>query len=134
MPVEDVVVRHHSHVPSKGRHQPVTSYRIQVSPDFDFAAVEAIVPYLASLGITDVFFSPILQAAPGSMHGYDVVDHERISADLGGIEAFRSVSRAIHDTGMHLIVDIVPNHMAVPTPLYRNRALWSALRLSLIHI
>ncbi|OCW60988.1 malto-oligosyltrehalose synthase [Trueperella bernardiae] len=128
MPVEDVVVRHHSHVPSKGRHQPVTSYRIQVSPDFDFAAVEAIVPYLASLGITDVFFSPILQAAPGSMHGYDVVDHERISADLGGIEAFRSVSRAIHDAGMHLIVDIVPNHMAVPTPLYRNRALWSALR------
>lgn len=127
MTTEDVV-RRHSHVPPIDRHQPLTSYRIQVSPAFDFAAVEQIVPYLASLGITDVFFSPILQAAPGSMHGYDVVDHKRISADLGGIEGFRRVSRAIHDAGMHLIVDVVPNHMAVPTPLFHNRALWSVLR------
>ncbi|WP_406717023.1 malto-oligosyltrehalose synthase [Trueperella pyogenes] len=122
------VTRRHSHVPSKNRRQPVTSYRIQLSAQFDFAAVEEIIPYLSSLGVTDVFFSPILQAAPGSMHGYDVVDHERISADLGGIEGFRRVSRAIHDAGMYVIVDIVPNHMAVPTPLFHNRALWSALR------
>ena len=121
-------VRRHSHVPPAERRQPVTSYRIQLSPDFNFEDVEGIVPYLSSLGITDVFFSPILQASPGSNHGYDVVDHERISIDLGGIEGFRKVSRAIHDAGMYLIVDIVPNHMAVPTPLFHNRALWSLLR------
>ncbi|MDP9807140.1 (1-_4)-alpha-D-glucan 1-alpha-D-glucosylmutase [Trueperella bonasi] len=121
-------VRRHSHVPPAQRRQPVTSYRIQLSPDFDFADVERIIPYLSALGITDIFFSPILQAAPGSNHGYDVVDHEQISVDLGGIDGFRRVSEAIHDAGMHIIVDIVPNHMAVPTPLYHNRALWSLLR------
>ncbi|VEI12497.1 malto-oligosyltrehalose synthase [Trueperella bialowiezensis] len=120
--------RRHSHVPPADRRTPVTTYRLQLSPDFDFADVERIVPYLSALGVTDVYFSPILQAAPGSNHGYDVVDHEKISADLGGIEGFRKVSRAIHDAGMYLIVDIVPNHMAVPTPLFHNRALWSVLR------
>ncbi len=120
--------RRHSHVPPANRRQPVTSYRIQLSPDFDFADAEAIIPYLSSLGVTDVFLSPILQAAPGSNHGYDVVDHDKISDDLGGVDGFRSLSRVIHDAGMYIIVDIVPNHMAVPTPLYHNRALWSLLR------
>lgn len=93
-----------------------------------FADVEEILPYLTNLGITDVFFSPILQAAPGSTHGYDVVDHERISDTLGGREAFEHCANKIHEAGMGLIVDVVPNHMAVPTPLYYNRVIWSTLR------
>ncbi|MFP7697179.1 malto-oligosyltrehalose synthase [Trueperella sp. LYQ143] len=121
-------IPNHPHVPPANRHQPVTSYRIQLSPSFTFHDAQAIVPYLRALGVTDVFFSPILQAAPGSTHGYDVVDHGRISTELGGQEGFEAAADAIHHAGMHLIVDIVPNHMAVPTPLYHNRALWSLLR------
>ncbi|WP_124054899.1 malto-oligosyltrehalose synthase [Arcanobacterium ihumii] len=110
------------------RHIPVTTYRLQLGPQFTFAQVEEIVPYLQNLGVTDVYFSPILQAAPGSMHGYDVVNHHAISAEMGGRKGFEQASRKIHDAGMKVVVDVVPNHMAVPTPLYQNRALWSILR------
>lgn len=129
-PIADVHPRerHHAHIPGGDNHQPVTTYRLQLTPDFTFDDVHDVIPYLVNLGVTDVFFSPILQAAPGSTHGYDVVDHEKISDALGGIDAFRRVSKAIHDAGMHVVVDVVPNHMSVPTPLYHNRALWSVLR------
>ncbi|ADH92528.1 malto-oligosyltrehalose synthase [Arcanobacterium haemolyticum] len=120
--------RSHSHVPAEGKHQPVSTYRIQLGPDVTFDSVIDQIPYLSDLGVTDIFLSPILQAAPGSTHGYDVVDHESISEELGGLAGFERASRAIHDAGMHVVVDIVPNHMAVPTPLYHNRALWSVLR------
>ncbi len=70
----------------------------------------------------------MLQAAPGSQHGYDVVDHDRVSLELGGEEALRSLSRTAHGHGLGLIVDVVPNHMAVPVPAWHNRALWSVLR------
>ncbi|MFY9262905.1 MAG: malto-oligosyltrehalose synthase [Arcanobacterium sp.] len=120
--------RYHSHIPHADRRQPVSTYRIQLSESFTFADARGIIDYLTALGVTDVFLSPILQAAPGSQHGYDVVDHAQISRELGGIAEFRKLSRAIHDAGMYVVVDIVPNHMAVPTPLYHNRALWSVLR------
>ncbi|WP_216381661.1 malto-oligosyltrehalose synthase [Arcanobacterium phocae] len=120
--------RSHSHVPTDSQHQPVTTYRLQLTPEFDFDAVCQTVPYLKELGITDVFFSPILQATPGSTHGYDVVDHDKISAELGGLVGFERASAAIHAAGMQVVVDVVPNHMAVPTPLYHNRAMWSVLR------
>lgn len=120
--------RHHSHIPHPDRRQPITTYRLQLTPEFTFADAKKVLPYLRDLGVTDVFFSPILQAAPGSTHGYDVVDHHKISEPLGGLDGFRDVSKAIHDAGMRLVVDVVPNHMAVPTPLYHNRALWSVLR------
>ncbi|MFD1835599.1 malto-oligosyltrehalose synthase [Brachybacterium rhamnosum] len=88
----------------------------------------ALVPYLARLGVGHVFCSPVLQAAPGSMHGYDVVDHRRVSEDIGGEEALRRLAAAAHDHGMGLVVDVVPNHMAIPTPIWHNHALWSVLR------
>ncbi|MGV9188796.1 malto-oligosyltrehalose synthase [Arcanobacterium canis] len=120
--------RHHTHVPSVGKRIPTTSYRLQLNSDFTFAQAQEIIPYLSSLGVSDVFLSPILQAAPGSTHGYDVVDHSRISEELGGREGFERFSRALHDAGIGVIVDVVPNHMAVPTPLFKNPALWSMLR------
>ena len=115
------------HLPSAGRRTPVTTYRLQLGPDLTFAEAEAQLDYLDGLGVTDLYLSPILQAAPGSTHGYDVTDHTRISDALGGRDGFESLALASHARGLGVIVDVVPNHMAVPTPLYHNRALWSVL-------
>lgn len=107
---------------------PASTYRLQLNADFTFDDAVEQVPYLSALGITHIFCSPILQAAPGSMHGYDVVDHSRISEECGGIDGFRRLARAAKDAGLGLVVDVVPNHMAVPTPLWLNAALWDVLR------
>lgn len=117
-----------AHLPGPGRRLPVSTYRLQLGPDLSFAQAEAALPYLDSLGVTDLYLSPVLQAAPGSTHGYDVVDHSRISAEMGGREGLESLAAAAHERGMGVVVDVVPNHMAVPTPVWHNRALWSVLR------
>ncbi len=117
-----------THAPSPECRQPVSTYRLQLTPDFTFGDAVEVLPYLKKLGVTDVYCSPILRAAPGSMHGYDVVDHTKISERLGGRPAFQRMADAAHANGMNVVVDVVPNHMAVPTPLYLNRALWSVLR------
>lgn len=120
--------RTHTHLPVSGRRLPVTTYRLQLQPSFGFTEAEAALPTLNELGVTDLYLSPILQPAAGSTHGYDVVDHSTINRELGGREAFESLAHAAHTLGMGVIVDVVPNHMAVPTPLWENRALWSSLR------
>ena len=107
---------------------PVSTYRLQLQPGFGFADAAAVADYLADLGVTHVYLSPILQATPGSTHGYDVVDHSRVSEDLGGEAAFRDMAARFRDLGLGVIVDIVPNHMAVPVPESLNRPLWSVLR------
>jgi (1->4)-alpha-D-glucan 1-alpha-D-glucosylmutase len=116
-------------VPDGGaRSHPVSTYRLQLTSRFGFAAAAAIADYLAALGVTHVYLSPILQAAPGSAHGYDVVDHSRISADLGGEAGFRAMAGQMRRHGLGIVVDIVPNHMAIPVPESLNRQLWSVLR------
>lgn len=107
---------------------PTATYRLQLHAGFTCDDAAALVPYLARLGVSHVFCSPVLQAAPGSTHGYDVVDHTRISAEIGGEEALRRLAAAAHEHGMGLIVDVVPNHMAIPSPIWHNHALWSVLR------
>ena len=107
---------------------PTSTYRLQLNQQFTFDDATKQVPYLAQLGVSHVFCSPILQAVPGSMHGYDVVDHSRISAECGGEAGFRRLAETAHSHGLGVIVDVVPNHMAVPTPLWRNAALWDVLR------
>ncbi|MHA6511705.1 malto-oligosyltrehalose synthase [Tessaracoccus sp. Z1128] len=107
---------------------PVSTYRLQLNAGFTFADAAAQVPYLATLGVSHLFCSPILQAAPGSVHGYDVVDHSRLSEECGGEDGFRRLATAAKEHGLGLVVDVVPNHMAVPTPLWLNRALWDVLR------
>lgn len=92
---------------------PLATYRVQLRREFDFDALRARLPYLAALGITDVYVSPILQAVPGSTHGYDVIDPTRISDDLGGEEGFRRLAEALREHDLGLIVDLVPNHMGV---------------------
>lgn len=125
--------------PATGGHRPVagtdsdvivptSTYRLQLHAGFTADDAAELVPYLARLGVGHLFCSPVLQAAPGSMHGYDVVDHSRISADIGGEEALRRLAAAAHAHGLGIIVDVVPNHMAIPTPVWHNQALWSVLR------
>jgi (1->4)-alpha-D-glucan 1-alpha-D-glucosylmutase len=89
------------------------TYRLQLTADFDFARAQALIPYLRDLGISHLYLSPSLQARDGSTHGYDVVDPTRISAMLGGEDAFRALASAAHDAGMGIVLDTVPNHMAV---------------------
>lgn len=89
------------------------TYRLQLHAGFTFDDAAAVVPYLADLGISHAYVSPILTAQSGSMHGYDVVDPSRINPELGGEPAFRRLVKALHAHGMGLVVDIVPNHMGV---------------------
>lgn len=115
-------------VTSSSFSTPSGTYRLQFSADFTYDDALGRLDYLASLGVSHLFCSPILQAAPGSTHGYDVVDHTRISAECGGEDAFRRLCSAAHERGIGVVVDVVPNHMAVPTPLWHNLPLWNALR------
>ncbi|MGW1531454.1 malto-oligosyltrehalose synthase [Streptomyces aureus] len=105
---------------------PTATYRLQLQPEFPFRRAEAAVPHLASLGVSHLHLSPVLEAVPGSLHGYDVVDHGRVRAELGGEEGLRSLARTAREHGLGLVVDIVPNHMAM-APRH-NHALWEVLR------
>jgi (1->4)-alpha-D-glucan 1-alpha-D-glucosylmutase len=89
------------------------TYRLQLTPSFGFAEAEQRIPYLRDLGISHLYLSPSLQARTGSEHGYDVVDPTALSADLGGEPAFRSLVAAAQGAGLGIVLDIVPNHMAV---------------------
>ncbi|MCD6073107.1 MAG: 4-alpha-glucanotransferase, partial [Microvirga sp.] len=92
---------------------PRATYRLQFHKDFTFDDAVKIVPYLAKLGISHVYSSPIQAAAPGSTHGYDIVDHSAINPELGGEEGFRRFSETLRKHGLKLVLDIVPNHMGV---------------------
>ena len=107
---------------------PGSTYRLQLTPEFGFAAAAEVADYLADLGITHAYLSPVLEAVPGSPHGYDVTDHARIRGELGGAEGFRAMAERLHASGLGIVIDIVPNHMAVPANLTLNRQLWSVLR------
>jgi (1->4)-alpha-D-glucan 1-alpha-D-glucosylmutase len=92
---------------------PRATYRLQFQKGFDFEDAIAIVPYLASLGVSHVYASPIHKARPGSLHGYDVVDHAVINPELGGEKGFCRFSDVLRKHGLHLILDIVPNHVGI---------------------
>lgn len=94
---------------------PLSTYRIQFSPQFTFADAERLVPYLNRLGITWLYSSPVFRARPGSTHGYDVVDPTLINSEIGDEAAFKSLATTLHNYGMGLLLDIVPNHMATST-------------------
>ncbi len=92
---------------------PLATYRLQLTKDFGFDKAAAIVPYLKRLGISHLYASPFLKARPGSTHGYDIVDHDRLNPELGGDAAFLRMSEALNDHDIGLILDFVPNHMGV---------------------
>src|SRR6478752_2658656 len=96
---------------------PLSTYRLQMRGDsFTFADAEDILGYLDALGVSHLYLSPILTAARGSTHGYDVTDPLTVSAELGGAEGLARLSSAARSRGMGLIVDIVPNHVGVDDP------------------
>ncbi|MFN8534857.1 MAG: malto-oligosyltrehalose synthase [Dehalococcoidia bacterium] len=103
----------------------IATYRVQLHAGFGFADAAAIAPYLADLGISHLYASPYLEAAPGSTHGYDVVDPSRVNDELGGPVAHARFAETLHDVGLGQILDIVPNHMAIVTP--GNRWWWDVL-------
>ena len=89
------------------------TYRLQLTDRFGFGAVRELVPYLRDLGISHLYLSPSFQARPGSGHGYDVIDPARLSDELGGRAEFERLAGDARDAGMGLVLDVVPNHMAV---------------------
>ena len=103
---------------------PVSTYRLQLHKGFTFADASAIAPYLYALGVSHVYSSPYLQASPGSMHGYDVVDHQQVNEELGGASAHEIFSRTLGENGLGQVLDIVPNHMAIGR---ENKFWWDVL-------
>ncbi len=96
-----------------GVRVPVATYRVQMHKGFDFDCAAGIVPYLQRLGMGDFYASPIFEARPGSMHGYDVTRHDRLNPELGGTERFGPFADQLREHGMGLLLDIVPNHMGI---------------------
>jgi (1->4)-alpha-D-glucan 1-alpha-D-glucosylmutase len=90
----------------------IATYRLQLHAGFPLPAAQQVLGYLAELGISHVYLSPCLQAAPGSQHGYDVIDPSRISDDLGGEQAWSHFVRAARELHLRILLDVVPNHMS----------------------
>jgi (1->4)-alpha-D-glucan 1-alpha-D-glucosylmutase len=103
---------------------PLATYRLQFNSDLTFDRAAAAVDYLDALGISDVYASPVFTARAGSVHGYDVVDHDRVNPELGGEEAFDRLAARLRDRGMGLVLDLVPNHMCIASA---DNSRWSDL-------
>lgn len=93
----------------------IATYRLQLTPTFGFPEVQRLVPYFSRLGISHLYLSPILEARTGSTHGYDGVDPRAVRREFGGEAAFRELAKDVHAAGMGILLDIVPNHLAVST-------------------
>jgi (1->4)-alpha-D-glucan 1-alpha-D-glucosylmutase len=107
---------------------PSATYRVQLTPTFGFADVAGLAPYLAALGVSHVYLSPILQSVRSSLHGYDVIDHSRIREEFGGATGLREMADRLSAHGLGVVLDIVPNHMTIPVPESDNAQFWSVLR------
>jgi (1->4)-alpha-D-glucan 1-alpha-D-glucosylmutase len=104
------------------RFVPLSTYRLQLHPGFPLSAARDVVPYLASLGVSTCYTSPFFTAGPGSTHGYDVLDHNEINPELGGMGALTELKAALGSHALGHLADFVPNHMGIGTG--RN-ARWS---------
>jgi (1->4)-alpha-D-glucan 1-alpha-D-glucosylmutase len=106
------------------RRTPLSTYRLQLHAGFTFEDARRVAAYLKRLGISHVYCSPYLQAAPGSMHGYNVVDPEKVNVEVGGEEGLLRFSERLSELGLGQVLDIVPNHMATGP---QNRYWWDVL-------
>lgn len=105
----------------------VASYRIQLTPTFGFADTIGIFDHLTALGVSHVYLSPVAEAVPGSLHGYDVIDHTRVREEFGGREGLFALLDAAGAAGMGVLIDHVPNHMSVAAA-HLNDRWWEMLR------
>ena len=92
---------------------PRATYRLQFNRAFGFEAARALVPYLAELGISHCYASSWFKARPGSLHGYDIVDHDSLNPEIGDEAQFEAFCAALAEHGMGQILDLVPNHMGI---------------------
>src|SRR5271165_1610664 len=106
---------------------PRATYRLQFHKHFGFDDAAALAPYLARLGVSHLYASPYLRARPGSLHGYDIVDHSQLNPELGDDASFRRMSAALKLQQLGQILDVVPNHMGVggaDNPLWLDVLEW----------
>ncbi len=106
------------------RRVPLSTYRLQLHAGFTFEEAARVAPYLRELGISQVYCSPYLQAAHGSNHGYNVVDHQQVNKELGGEDGLKRFCERLAELGLGQVLDIVPNHMATGP---ENRCWWDVL-------
>ena len=114
-------------VPRRLDSPPIATYRIQLTPTFGFADTIRILDHLVALGVSHVYLSPVAEAVPGSLHGYDVIDHTRVRSDFGGEDGLFALLAAAHDHGLGVVVDHVPNHMSA-AEAHLNDRWWEMLR------
>ena len=107
------------------KYKPRAVYRVQLNQNFDFSQAADIAGYLKDLGVSHLYCSPVLQAAPGSSHGYDVVDPSRLNQELGGEEAYQRLCDRLDELEIGQLLDMVPNHMAITGP--ENPWWWDVL-------
>jgi len=107
---------------------PSSTYRLQITEEFDLFEASRRLAYLRELGVDWVYLSPLLAAEPGSSHGYDVVAHDHVDASRGGAEGLAALSTQARRLGMGVLVDIVPNHVGVATPA-EDPWWWDVLKL-----
>ncbi|MGO4489163.1 malto-oligosyltrehalose synthase [Microbacterium sp. 2RAF4] len=108
--------------------RPLSTYRLQITADFPLDSAAGVTDYLADLGVSWAYLSPVLAAVSGSNHGYDVVDHGRVDPERGGKEGLERFAAAARAAGLGILADIVPNHMGVGAPR-QNAWWWEVLRL-----
>jgi (1->4)-alpha-D-glucan 1-alpha-D-glucosylmutase len=106
---------------------PSSTYRLQIRESFDLDTAAALADYLADLGIDWAYLSPLLRAAAGSDHGYDVVDHSLVDPARGGRAALDRFNAAARANGLGILIDIVPNHMGIAEP-HENSWWWDVLK------
>ena len=92
---------------------PVSTYRLQFNRYFKFTDARGIIPYLNDLGISDIYASPYYKAREGSLHGYDIVDHNTLNPEIGTEEEYHEMIRELQKYGMGQLLDVVPNHMCI---------------------
>ncbi len=111
---------------SPAHSRPTSTYRLQISQDFDLLEATRRLQYLHDLGVDWVYLSPLLESEPGSTHGYDVVACDRVDPSRGGAHGLAALCAEAHRLGMGVLVDIVPNHVGVATPA-TNAWWWDVL-------
>src|SRR5207247_8899520 len=109
---------------------PLATYRLQLGPNLSFDDAARLASYLAALGISHCYASPVFEtSAPDSTHGYDVADHSRFRESLGGEPGFARFADALARHGLELLIDIVPNHMSIAG----HRHEWSIDAAEIVH-
>jgi (1->4)-alpha-D-glucan 1-alpha-D-glucosylmutase len=112
-------------MPHESKILPRCTYRLQLKPGFGFPEAGETAGYLEALGISHVYCSPYLQATPGSTHGYDVLDHQSVNAELGGTMGHEQFCNTLGNHHLGQVIDVVPNHMSIAHS--GNRWWWDVL-------